>query len=144
MIIMFTDIHQVTSVYSNTKAQFTPRPLKHPQKYPLRCEDLDTMVLRICHIHIPGTATGYTQWVMELSHATAFLPKGAGEGEVRVQNLNTMIVGICHIQLVIASIECNASGSRKLQSSTALSTYSSRVFAIWLESLDAMVPTINH
>jgi hypothetical protein len=58
-------------------------------------------------------------WMTKLSLATALLPKGAGEGEVRVQNLNTVIASVPHINLVIASIKCNASGIRKVQMSTA-------------------------
>jgi hypothetical protein len=88
------------------------------------------MVTLVSHVHIPSSVTGYATWITKLSLAAALLPKGAGEGEVRVQNLNTVIVSVPHIDLVIASIKCNASGIKKLQTSTALGTHSSGILAL--------------
>jgi hypothetical protein len=87
------------------------------------------MVITVSHVHIPNSVTGYATWITKLFLSDALLPKGAGEGEVRVQNLNTVIVSVPHIDLVIASIKCNASGIRKLQMSTALGTHSSGILA---------------
>jgi hypothetical protein len=147
MIIMLTDIHHVTSVNGNTyrSIQFLPTlttPPKHLQMLPIGCEDLNAMVTPLSHIHIPSVVTGYAMWTTKLSFATTLLPKGAEEGEVRVQNLNTVIVSVPHIDLVIASIKCNASGTRKLQVSTALSTHSSRI--VWCKLQNAMVVTVGY
>jgi hypothetical protein len=46
----------------------------------------------------------------KVSLAISPLPKGAGEGEVRVQNLNMVIRSVPHINLVTASIKYNAQG----------------------------------
>ena len=113
MIASVTDIHHTTSVNCNivSPTQFPPTlttPPKHPQELPLSCEDLDAMVVSVSHIHLPSAVTGYTTWTIKLSLATAFLPKGAGEGEVRVQDLNMMIPITSNIHLVVASVECVA------------------------------------
>ena len=88
-IVTIPHIHHIirlVSIRSNTNkvTQLPPTlalPLKHPQKLPLGCEDLDAMVIPVSDIHIPSIVTGYTKWVFKLSLAIA---KGAEEAEVRV------------------------------------------------------------
>ena len=63
---------------------------KHPQELALGCEDLDTMVIVVGHVHLPSPVTGYVVWNVELSLFAAQFPEGAGESEVRVQDMNTI------------------------------------------------------
>jgi hypothetical protein len=60
-------------------------PPKHSQKLPFSCKYLDTMATLVSHMYISSTTvTGYAKRSIKLSLATAMLPKGAEEGEVRV------------------------------------------------------------
>jgi hypothetical protein len=102
------------------------------------------MVIMVGHVHLSSAVAGYAVWCIELSCATATYPKGAGEGEVRVKNLDSMIITVPHIDLVIASIKCNASGKRKLETSTALGTNRGQILAFWCELLNTMIATINY
>jgi hypothetical protein len=101
------------------------------------------MVIIVGHVHLPSAVTGYAAWCIELSFATVTPPKGPGEGEVRVKNLDSMITRLPHIDLVIASIKCNASGKRKLQTS-ALGTYRGQILAFRCELLNTIIVTISY
>ena len=149
MVAALTDIHHTTCVHGNInrKIQFPSTltaPAKHPQEVPICREDLDTVVVSVHNIHIPGSVAGDTTWINELTLATAFPPKAAGIGEVGVQNLNSVVLGICHIHLAIVGIECDIQGVKELLRSIPLGAHCSQEFACRREFLDPVIASVCH
>ena len=80
-MIKVPNINSITSVYCDTarvvQLTFLILSTEHPQELALSCEVLDAMVsiIRNTHVHISSAITSYIVWLMELSLATALLPK---------------------------------------------------------------------
>src|SRR5215470_2110247 len=106
-------------------------------------EDLNTVILPVCHVDITIFVYTDTTRAIQLAHTAASLSKTGEPLPLRGELLDAVIPPVSHIHIAV-SIECQPPGHIELAGAIAEAPTLALVFPVQRELLQTMVTGVRH